>query len=112
MIPPQGGHGADIYRELGATRVLIYSRIENDESDPDFVTGNQFARVGLVKDPTSYGSDSILTKTQASAVYAIRLTGSGVTAALLQTTLEFAKQLVSDQLRLVKSFLGMQTPEF
>ena len=81
LIPPQGGHGADIYRELGATRVLIYSRIENDESDPDFVTGNQFARVGLVKDPTSYGSDSILTKTQASAVYAIRLTGSGVTAA-------------------------------
>ena len=37
--------------------------------------------MGLVKDPTSYGSDSILTKTQASAVYAIRLTGSGVTAA-------------------------------
>ena len=32
IIPPQGGHGADVYRELGANRVLIYSRLENDLS--------------------------------------------------------------------------------
>ena len=31
IIPPQGGHGADICRELGAFNVLIYSRIENYE---------------------------------------------------------------------------------
>ena len=31
IIPPQGGHGADIYRELGAYNVLLYSRIENDK---------------------------------------------------------------------------------
>jgi len=30
IISPTGGHGADIYRELGATNVLLYSRIEND----------------------------------------------------------------------------------
>ena len=30
IIPPRGGHGADIYRELGAFYVLLYSRIEND----------------------------------------------------------------------------------
>ena len=45
IIPPQGGHGADIYRELGAHNVLIYSRIENDSENPDFITGNQIARV-------------------------------------------------------------------
>ena len=81
IIPPQGGHGADIYRELGATRVLVYSRIENDDSNPDFVTGNQFARVGLVKNPEETDSTTILATTQASAVYALRLTGAGVTAA-------------------------------
>ena len=36
IIPPKGGHGADIYRELGAYNVLIYSRIENDVENPDF----------------------------------------------------------------------------
>ena len=44
IIPPQGGHGADIYRELGARNSLIYSRIENDSENPDFITGNEIAR--------------------------------------------------------------------
>ena len=38
IIPPPGGHGADIYRELGATNALLYARIENDAENPDFVT--------------------------------------------------------------------------
>jgi hypothetical protein len=46
IISPKGGHGADIYRELGAYNVLLYSRIENDTQNPDFITGNQIARVG------------------------------------------------------------------
>lgn len=75
IIPPQGGHGYDIYRELGATRVLIYSRFENDSIDPDFITGNQFARVGIIKNPTIYNSTSLLTKQKASALYALKLTG-------------------------------------
>ena len=51
IISPQGGHGADIYRELGATNVLMYSRIENDNENPDFITGNQIARVGILENP-------------------------------------------------------------
>ena len=42
IIPPNGGHGADIYRELGAHNVLSYARFENDTQNPDFITGNQF----------------------------------------------------------------------
>ena len=49
IIPPQSGHGADIYRELGARNALIYSRIENDSENPDFITGNEIARIGLVQ---------------------------------------------------------------
>jgi len=79
IIPPQGGHGADIYRELGAYRVLIYSRLENDVTNPDFITGNQFARVGLVKDPFAFGSTNKLTISKASATYALKLTGAGAT---------------------------------
>ena len=73
IIPPQGGHGADVYRELGAFRVLVYSRIENDTQDPDFITGNQISRIGLVEDPKAFGTTTVLTKSKASAVGAIRL---------------------------------------
>ena len=76
IVPPPGGHGADIYRELGANKVLIYSRIENaDVTNPDFPTGNQFARIGIVKNPEVTGTTNLLTSASASAVYGLRLTG-------------------------------------
>ena len=81
IIPPQGGHGADIYRELGAYNVLVYSRIENDNQNPDFITGNQIARVGIVENPEQYSSTSLLSASKASAVYALKLTGAGATTA-------------------------------
>ena len=64
-----------MYRELGANRVLIYSRLENDTSNPDFIVGNQFARVGVCRDPLAFGSDNNLTLQKASAVYGLKLTG-------------------------------------
>ena len=85
IVPPQDGHGADIYRELGANRVLIYSRLENDTSNPDFIIGNQFARVGLCRDPLAFGSDNKLTLSKASAVYALKLTGAGSTTTTFTT---------------------------
>jgi Bacteriophage T4, Gp8 len=80
IISPKGGHGADIYRELGAYNVLLYSRIENDIQNPDFITGNQIARVGIVENP-KISSGSLLTSDKASAVYALRLTGTGYSSA-------------------------------
>jgi hypothetical protein len=82
IIPPQGGHGADIYRELGAFNVLVYSRIENDIENPDFITGNQIARVGIVENPETFGSSNLLTSDKASAVYALKLVGSGYSSAV------------------------------
>jgi len=81
IIPPQGGHGSDIYRELGAYNVLVYSRIENDVENPDFITGNQIARIGLVENPEFFNSSSILTLDKASALNALKLTGTGYDSA-------------------------------
>ena len=81
IIPPQGGHGADIYRELGAYSVLMYSRIESDNENPDFITGNQFARIGIVESPISPAGGSVLTVDKASAVTALKLTGVGYSEA-------------------------------
>ena len=81
IIPPQGGHGADIYRELGAYNVLLYSRIENDNENPDFITGNQIARIGVVENPEQFGSTTILSSDKAAATSALRLVGAGYSTA-------------------------------
>ena len=65
VVPPPGGHGHDVYRELGAYRVLMYARFENDTSNPDFIVGNDFARVGVVKNPKTLSGGPL---TQSSAV--------------------------------------------
>ena len=80
IISPPGGHGKDIYRELGAFNVLLYSRIENDIENPDFITGNQIARVGIIENPKAT-SGSLLSADKASAVGALRLTGAGYSSA-------------------------------
>ena len=77
IIPPKGGHGADIYNELGAFNVMVFSAIENDLENPDFILENQVSRVGIVQNPTVYNSTSILTLDKASSISAIKLTGTG-----------------------------------
>tara|TARA_B100001250_G_scaffold165186_1_gene142177 strand:+ start:20100 stop:21650 length:1551 start_codon:yes stop_codon:yes gene_type:complete len=81
VIPPEGGHGKNIYRELGATNTLLYSRIENDAENPDFITGNQIARIGIIENPKAYGSSENLELDKASATYALRLVGTGYSSA-------------------------------
>ncbi len=81
IISPPGGHGANIYRELGAYNVLLYSRIENDNENPDFITDNQIARVGVVCNPQSFDSTSLLSLDKATATGALRLAGAGYSSA-------------------------------
>ena len=81
IISPQGGHGSDIYEELGAFNILLYSRIENDNENPDFITGNQVARIGVVENPQQFASTTLLSADKVSAVSALRLTGIGYSSA-------------------------------
>ena len=75
IIPPKGGHGYDIYRELGAYRVLLYTRFTTDGSNPDTIVGNDFARVGILRNPTVVGSDvETLQTAEVSALNALKLT--------------------------------------
>jgi len=75
IIPPQGGHGSDIYLELGSTNVLIYSRIENDDQNPDFVTGTNIARIGIVQNPLGFESSSVIVDDRVSSLYGLVLKG-------------------------------------
>jgi hypothetical protein len=75
IIPPKGGHGYDIYRELGANKVVLYTRIENDSTNPDFTIGNSTARVGIIRNPEAPSSTTVLSSDRASALYAIKVSG-------------------------------------
>jgi hypothetical protein len=93
IIPPKGGHGANIYRELGSYNVLIFSRIENDTENPDFITGNKIARIGIVENPEAYSSTSLLDLEKASAVYALKLSGSGYDTATFTPNSRFTQTI-------------------
>ena len=93
IISPEGGHGADIYNELGAYNVLLYSRLENDNQNPDFIVGNQIARIGLVKNPRVFDSTENLNLPKASSLSAIKLTGIGYDTATFNKN-AFITQLV------------------
>lgn len=81
IIPPKGGHGSDIYRELGGYKVMIYSKYDNNVADaPDYVIGNDFSRVGLIKNPLVYGGTQLLNSTTATNLGALKLTPAPGTA--------------------------------
>jgi len=75
IIPPQNGHGYDIYRELGTNKVLIFSQIKNDLLNPDFIVGNTIAQIGIVANPQSYNSNNLLQLNQATSLKAIKIIG-------------------------------------
>lgn len=93
IIPPKGGHGANIYRELGSTNVLLYSRIENDIGDPDFIIGNTIARIGIIENPEAFDSTSVLNKEKASAVYALKLKEPGASSAIIPANTTFTQNI-------------------
>ena len=66
---------------MGAYNVLLYSRIENDNENPDFIIGNQIARVGVVENPQQFSSTTLLSADKVSALGAIKLVGTGYSTA-------------------------------
>jgi hypothetical protein len=70
VIPPSKGHGYDIYTELGADKVLVYARF--DDSTKDFPIDTSFAQVGIVKNPTSLGSDTVYSDNTFTGLFSLK----------------------------------------
>ena len=88
IIPPSRGHGFDLYKELGADRVLVYARF--DDSTKDFPIDAKFAQISLIKNPTSFGTTSIYTGSTFSSLKALKLgtapTGTPTIGGIVQQT--------------------------
>jgi len=80
IIPPAGGHGADLAQELNGKRVMVNVRLTYAEGSGDFPVDNDFRRIGLIKDPLQWGSTNFATANTLSGVYAVRVNGTGLTS--------------------------------
>jgi len=77
IIPPSRGHGYDIYKDLGADRVLVYARF--DDSTKDYPIDTKFAQVGIVKNPSTFSSlNTLYSGYEYSSLYAIKFDSSDV----------------------------------
>ena len=59
IISPQGGHGSMSVKELGGHYVMFTVTLTEPEGD-DFTTVNDFRSVGLVVDPTNFGTSTVV----------------------------------------------------
>ena len=58
VISPKNGHGNDAIGELGGHFVMTATTLTQAEND-DITTVNDFRQVGLVVDPTNYGTSTV-----------------------------------------------------
>ena len=86
IISPKGGHGNDAIAELGGHFVMNAVTLTQAEGD-DITTQNDFRQVGLVVDPTTYGSTSVASATTARQTFVVKVdTNSGTFEADEQIT--------------------------
>jgi hypothetical protein len=74
VIPPFGGYGYDMVSDLNAKRVMTNIRLTYAEGSGDFPVDNDFRTIGILQDPLATGG-SRLTSDNATAMYAVRLSG-------------------------------------
>ena len=107
VIPPKGGHGADIYRELGGFRVMLYSKYDNNVDDvPDYVVGNDFSRVGLVKNPLQFGGTDLLNNVTATNLSAIKLKPSSSSGLTTSNVTYLPNTLITQQVGVGSTAVG------
>ena len=78
IISPDDGHGFNAVTELGGHYVMSAITLTQAEGD-DFTTGNDFRSVGLVVDPTNYGTSTVGTATTRRQTYVVKLDTSNGT---------------------------------
>jgi len=59
MIPPKGGHGYAAAKELGGFYVMLNKSLTGIEGTSDIGVVNDFRRIGLVRNPTNYGTTTV-----------------------------------------------------
>ena len=78
VISPKNGHGYDAVEELGGHYVMMNTTLTGAEGD-DILAGNDFRNIGIVVDPTTYGTSTVGTASTYRQTYALKLTSQSGT---------------------------------
>ena len=78
IISPKNGHGYSAINELGGHYVMTATTLTQDEGD-DVSTANDFREVGLVVDPTTYGTSTVASASTARMTYAVKFSSASGT---------------------------------
>jgi len=78
IISPKNGHGYDAVVELGGHYVMTATTLTQAEND-DITTSNDFRQVGIVVDPTTYGSTTVATDATARQTFIVKMSSSSGT---------------------------------
>ena len=70
IIPPKGGHGSDALKELGAFYVMLNKSLVGAEGTSDIGVANDFRRIGLVRNPTNFGTSTVASADTRRQIYA------------------------------------------
>lgn len=74
--PVKGGHGYDALKELGAFYVMTNTSLAGTEGSGDFVVGQDFRRIGLVRNPYNHGTSTVSTASTLNALRSVTFNAS------------------------------------
>ena len=72
IIPPKGGHGSNAVKELGGFFVMLNKSLVGVEGTSDIGVGNDFRRIGLLRDPTNFGTSTVASATTRRQIFAVK----------------------------------------
>ncbi len=75
VISPKNGHGNDAIGELGGHYVMTATTLSQAEGD-DITTVNDFRQVGIVVDPTNYGTSTVATASTRRQTFVVKASSS------------------------------------
>ena len=75
IISPKGGHGNNAVNELGGHFVMTNTTLTQAEGD-DFTVANDFRNVGIVVDPTDFGTSTIATASTRRMTYVVKFSSN------------------------------------
>ena len=78
IISPKNGHGYDAVVELGGHYVMTATTLTQAEND-DITTANDFRQVGIVVDPTTYGTTTVASDATSRQTYIVKFSSSSGT---------------------------------
>lgn len=93
---PKGGFGADPRNELRAHYVSINTQLVYADGSGDFIVGNDFRQIGLIKNPYNFGTTTVATAETLATTknLVIALGGTFLNDSIFEGTVSGAKGVV------------------